>query len=291
MREMTLEQTYREGRRRLEQAGIDSPAFDAVCLFEQCFGLDRQGLILHGNEPAGEEPARRFFASVDERAKGRPLQYLLGVWPFLDMELAVGEGVLAPREETELLVREGAARLRREHPQTGTGEGLRIADLCSGSGAVALGLAGEFPAAFVRAVECFPAAFRYLTENICRTGRKVEPVRLDVLRPESAAGFAGLHLLAANPPYVSCGEIPSLQREIHFEPRAALDGGGDGLVFYRAIAAHWIPCLTAGGVCAVEIGENQAEAVAELFQRAGLSRVEVTKDFNDYDRVVTAVKS
>lgn len=288
---MTLEQTYREGRRRLEKAGIDSPAFDAVCLFERHFGMDRQGLILHGNEPAEEEPSRRFFADIDERAQGRPLQYLLGVWPFLDMELAVGEGVLAPREETELLVREGAARLRREQPQARDGAGLCVADLCSGSGAVALGLAGEFPAAFVRAVEWFPAAFGFLTENIRRTGRAVEPVRLDVLRPESAQGFEGLHLLAANPPYVACGDLPSLQREIQYEPRAALDGGGDGLVFYRAIAAHWVPCLALGGVCAVEIGEDQAQAVSELFRQAGLSRVEVTKDFNGFDRVVTAVKS
>ena len=85
--------------------------------------------------------------------------------------------------------------------------------------------------------------------------------------------------------------MPSLQKEIQYEPRAALDGGGDGLVFYRAIAAHWVPCLARGGVCAVEIGEDQAQAVSELFRQAGLSQVEVTKDFNGFDRVVTAVKS
>ena len=203
------------------------------------------------------------------------------------MELAVGEGVLAPREETELLVREGAARLRRELPEAGDGEGLLIADLCSGSGAVALGLAGEFPAASVRAVERFPAAYSYLTENIRRTGRRVTPLSLDVLRPESADAFSGLSLLAANPPYVTYEEIDGLQRELHHEPRSALDGGGDGLVFYRAIAAHWIPCLAPGGVCAVEIGENQAAAVSGLFAQAGLTRIEVTKDFNGFDRVVT----
>ena len=106
---MTLEETYRAGRRELMEAGIESPAFDAVCIFEKYFGLDRQGLILRGREEAGEEASRAFFGSIRERAAGRPLQYILGVWPFLDMELAVGEGVLAPREETELLVREGAA--------------------------------------------------------------------------------------------------------------------------------------------------------------------------------------
>lgn len=285
---MTLEETYREGRRRLAAAGVDSPAFDAISLFQKYFGLDRQGMILRGAEPAGEEPSRAFLAAVDERASGRPLQYLLGVWPFLDMELAVGEGVLVPREETELLVREGAARLRREVPDA---PGLTIADLCSGSGAVALGLAGEFPAARVFAVERFPAAFSYLEENIRRTERPVTPLRLDVLRPESAGELPALHLLAANPPYVACGEIDGLQRELHHEPRSALDGGGDGLVFYRAIASYWSPRLVPGGVCAVEIGEDQARPVAALFEAAGLSRVEIARDFNGFDRVVTAVKS
>ena len=184
---MTLEETYRAGRRELMEAGIESPAFDAVCIFEKYFGLDRQGLILRGREEAGEEASHAFFGSIRERAAGRPLQYILGVWPFLDMELAVGEGVLAPREETELLVREGAARLRRELPGAGDGEGLLIADLCSGSGAVALGLAGEFPAASVRAVERFPAAYSYLTENIRRTGK-----RRRFFRPFAAGGESSL---------------------------------------------------------------------------------------------------
>ena len=189
---MTLEETYRAGRRELMEAGIESPAFDAVCIFEKYFGLDRQGLILRGREEAGEEASRAFFGSIRERAAGRPLQYILGVWPFLDMELAVGEGVLAPREETELLVREGAARLRRELPGAGDGEGLLIADLCSGSGAVALGLAGEFPAASVRAVERFPAAYSYLTENIRRTGRAAPGKRRRFFRPFAAGGESSL---------------------------------------------------------------------------------------------------
>ena len=282
---MTLEALYRCGRRELAEAGVDSPAFDAMALFTRRFGLDRQALLLHGEQEAEKEKAEVYLADVRERAAGRPLQYILGEWPFLDMTLAVGEGVLAPREETELLVREGAARWRREH---GDHAPARAADLCSGSGAVALGLAGAFPAAEVYAVENFPAAFRYLETNIARTGRHVTPLRLDVLRPESAAQLAPVELLAANPPYVRCGEIPGLQRELQREPRAALDGGGDGLVFYRAIASLWVPRLVPGGVCAVEIGEDQAAPVRALFEAAGLEAVETTKDFNGFDRVVTA---
>ena len=110
---MTLEALYRCGRRELAEAGVDSPAFDARALFTRRFGLDRQALLLHGEQEAEKEKTEAYLADVRERAAVRPLQYILGEWPFLDMTLAVGEGVLAPREETELLVREGAARWRR----------------------------------------------------------------------------------------------------------------------------------------------------------------------------------
>ena len=131
---MTLEETYRAGRRELMEAGIESPAFDAVCIFEKYFGLDRQGLILRGREEAGEEASRAFFGSIRERAAGRPLQYILGVRIFCKGGNWVPTDSLylrTPKESYETLVREGAARLRRELPEAGDGEGLLIADLCS----------------------------------------------------------------------------------------------------------------------------------------------------------------
>ena len=158
---MTLEALYRCGRRELAEAGVDSPAFDAMTLFTRRFGLDRQALLLHGEQEAEREKTEAYLADVRERAAGRPLQYILGEWPFLDMTLAVGEGVLAPREETELLVREGAARWQREH---GDHAPARAADLCSGSGAVALGLAGAFPAAEV---------FTWLLGTVCMRKKPV----------------------------------------------------------------------------------------------------------------------
>lgn len=287
---MTLEQVYRAGKKELEKAGLDSPAFDAMCLFRQAFGMDRQALIMEGAAPAEEAKAAAFEEAVRQRAEGRPLQYILGRWPFLDMELRVGEGVLTPREETELLVRTAAGLLRRQQPACGRGEGLSLLDLCAGTGAVALGLAGEFPAARVQAAEWYPQACEYLQENIRLTGRAVESLRLDVLDPASPEAFSGLALLTANPPYVASGEIPSLQREVQREPRTALDGGGDGLLFYRAIAARWLACLAPGGVCAVEIGEGQGEAVTALFRSAGLEQTEIFQDFNRLDRVVAGIK-
>ncbi|MDC0700802.1 peptide chain release factor N(5)-glutamine methyltransferase, partial [Blautia wexlerae] len=114
----------------------------------------------------------------------------------------------------------------------------------------------------------------------------VTPLQLDVLEPFSAAGLGALDAVVSNPPYVRAEEIPQLQAEVRREPRTALDGGADGLLFYRAIVDLWLPKLKPGGVAAVEIGEEQGGPVQELFERAGLEYVKVVKDFNGLDRVV-----
>lgn len=276
---MTLEEAYRAGRRLLEEAGNESPAFDASALFEKAFGLSRQQRILHSPEPADDETLREYLSLAGERAAGRPLQYILGTWPFLGLELEVGEGVLVPREETELLVRT-AARMLAGTPEP------RILDLCSGSGAVALGAAFLLPGARVAAAEKFEAAFSYLEKNVKRTGLAVEPLRLDVLDPASAGRFRGLDCIVSNPPYVESGELPRLQAEVRREPSEALDGGADGLRFYRAIARNWVPALRPGGILAAEVGEGQSHAVAALFAAAGIGNLETQEDFNGIPRIV-----
>lgn len=214
-----------------------------------------------------------------ERAAGRPLQYILGEWPFLGLTLAVGEGVLIPREETELLVRTAAEMLlETEAPFT--------VDLCSGSGAVALGLASLLPGVRADAVEKYPEAFGYLKLNIEKTGlRQVSAVTGDIFDPAAAARYSNLDAVLCNPPYVRTGEIPGLQREVRYEPRQALDGGADGLAFYRALAELWLPRLKPGGAAVVEIGEEGGPAVGELFGPL-LEDLRVLRDFSGFDRVV-----
>ena len=287
---MTLGQTYRAGRRILEEAGNETSAFDeafafdASALFFKAFGLDRQQRILRSAEPAEKDKAETYLSFVRERAEGRPLQYILGKWPFLGLELEVGEGVLIPREETELLVKT-AARLLRDIPEP------RVADLCSGSGAAALGIVSLLPGARVTAAEKEEAAFRYLVKNIQKTGLCAKPVLLDVLNPEAAEGFSGIDCVVSNPPYVKSGDLPLLQREVRREPAEALDGGEDGLLFYRAIARNWVPALRPGGVLAVEVGDGQAESVASLFTEAGIESINSEKDFSGIPRVVSGRKA
>ena len=223
---MTCRQLYLEARRRLSQAGIDSPGVDAALLSQRFLGLDRPGLALHGEEEPAPEQAAAFLQAVEERAARRPLQYILGEWEFLGLPLAVGEGVLCPREDTAVLVESLAQGLQGRPAPRGL-------DLCAGTGAVALGLLTFLPGAVVQCVELSDKAFPYLEENLRRHGRgQVTARKGDVLSPALAGEFApgSLDFVASNPPYIETGELATLQPEVRREPALALDGGGDGLV-------------------------------------------------------------
>lgn len=280
---MTFQQAYQQGRNLLQRAGVESPAYDTICLFRRAFGMDRQGLLLRGEEEAPPMQAKEFFRTIEERRSRRPLQYILGEWEFFGMRLAVGEGVLIPREETELLVYM-AAELLGGHPAP------LVADLCAGTGAVGLGLSRLRGDARVACLEWYEQAFSYLQKNLGRYGDgRVSAVQADITQADAAPELRNLNAVISNPPYIEASELPLLQKEVQAEPATALDGGSDGLDFYRAIAQVWLPRLKPGGIAAVEIGETQAEQVSALFRGVGLARIQVHQDFNGFDRVVSGV--
>lgn len=281
---MTCRELYLQARRALSEAGVDSPSFDAAALAEAFLGLDRPALAVRGGESPDGERTRAFLEAVAQRAARRPLQYILGEWPFMSLTLRVGEGVLAPREDTAVLV-EALARQLADVPAP---KGL---DLCAGSGAVGLGLCSLLPGARVACVELDGAALGYLGENIARYPQyRVTLAQANVLEPPQ--GFeGGLDFIASNPPYVPSPEVPGLQPEVLNEPRLAVDGGQDGLVFYRAIVDHWLNLVKPGGLLAVETGESQGQEVSVLFAAAGLTGVQVVKDLAGLDRVVLGRKA
>lgn len=283
---MTLIEVYQNGKMTLNKAGIESPTFDAMCLFEKVFGFDRQALIVHGGEPASQEKASEFSEKIVQRAQKRPLQYILGEWEFMSLQLEMGEGVLIAREDTEVLVKMAAEMLNRQHHSENP---LQILDLCCGTGAVALGLASLVPSAEVTGVELYDDALRYLNTNIKKYPQySVTAVQIDVLNPKSVNIFGDkkFDAIVSNPPYIRSEDLPTLQSEVQKEPQTALDGGGDGLLFYRAIADYWLPLLKEGGIAAVEVGEDEAQEVVSLFTAGGLKQITVHKDFNEIDRVV-----
>lgn len=278
---MTVTELFDCVKKRLEAGGCDSPAFDACCLLEDIGGIGRGAVSLRGGTVLPESIVKRVLAAADRRGAGEPLQYLLGTWDFLSLTLEVGDGVLIPRPETELLCEITAARLK------GTAQ-PRVLDLCAGSGCVGLGIASLCPSASVTAVEKSPEALGYLKRNLSRYPQwRVTPLCADILTEEIAVSEP-FDAIVSNPPYIPTAELPALQREVQHEPAMALDGGEDGLRFYRVIAERWIGHLRPGGFVAVEVGIGQAEAVARLFSQTGLTAVSCNEDFAGIPRVVCA---
>lgn len=261
----------------LTKAGVEDAAFDVQCLLEDFVCLP------HGTKPDDilltAEQYARLQDAVTARANGRPLQYILGNWDFLTLTLAVGDGVLIPRADTEILCTTAAEHLQQK-------DAPRILDLCAGSGCVGLGIASLCPAVTVTAVEKSAAAFAFLQQNCAAYPQyAVTPVQADIL--QDAAAFDGAYdAIVSNPPYIQSDVIATLQREVGHEPRMALDGGADGLCFYRVLADTWAKKLANGGFLAVEIGYDQGAAVKHLFEQHGLKKVQIIRDFADNDRVI-----
>lgn len=212
---------------------------------------------------------------AERRIAGEPLQYLLGSWEFYGLPFAVGPGVLIPRADTECLV-DAALQFLKGRPKA------RVADLCAGSGCVGAAIQKNAPHCRVTAVEYSSAAFAYLQKNLADLAVQVQAVQADITQ----GGFGSYDLIVSNPPYICTNVLPTLQPEVQQEPAVALDGGADGLRFYRAILQHWLPCLCSGGALMVEIGYDQAAAVTDLFKAAGLAQVHTLQDYGKNDRVI-----
>ena len=167
-----------------------------------------------------------------------------------------------------------------------------ILDLCAGTGAVGLGVARELPDAKVICVELSPLALPYLERNLSRYGEgRVRAIKGDVLNGPDGLSLPPVDAVVSNPPYICTGELPGLQKEVRQEPRLALDGGPDGLSFYRAITNNWLGLLKPGGVAAVEIGNGQENAVADLLKTAGVSQITFSQDITGVIRVVAGNKN
>lgn len=269
---MKLNELLLKGEELLLNAEIENYRNEARWLLEDAFNLKSGQLFLKVNEEADKSLTEFYIERINERASSRPIQYIIGSWDFYGREFSVGEGVLIPRPETELLVDYALDYLKdRENPV--------VIDLCAGSGCIGLTVAAERPDAKVILVEKFPEAFSYLSKNREAVAPdNTELVKGDVLIPDEL-NLPEADLILSNPPYIPADEIESLQREVHFEPVTALDGGNDGLDFYREIFKLYK--RIGKGPVAFECGEGQADDIIKIF---GNGRK--IKDFNSIDRAV-----
>ena len=276
------------GVERLSAGGIDSPRLDAEVLLARCLNMSREQLVVAADLPIAPVVALRFEAVLQRRLRWEPVAYITGKQEFWSLDFAVTTDVLIPRPDTERLV-EVALLCVAQFPAF---KPLRIADIGTGSGAVAVCLASELPSAQIYTTDISSNALQIARRN-AETHHVAERMQffagdlLDALVPRPETRF---NLIASNPPYVRRGEIVALAPEVsRWEPRVALDGGTDGLEFYRRIAAVAPDYLAERGALALEIGADMARAVVAICTATGRYReIEVHQDYAGKDRVVSA---
>jgi release factor glutamine methyltransferase len=279
----TLVSAWTGARRRLESAGVESPAIDARLLVEAAAGATRADIISDPHRRLSDEQSAELERLLDRRARREPVSQILGVKGFWKIMLRVTPEVLTPRPETETILDVVLA----EFP---LGQRIRVLDLGVGSGAIVLAILAERPAALGLGVDVSEEALAVARENAANLGLEG---RVALLRGDWTSGLAesSFDLVVANPPYIRSGDIAALAPEVRdHEPRLALDGGRDGLDAYRRLAEEIPRVLVPGGRFAVEIGSGQGAEVAALFVAAGAQGVRVVRDLGNRDRVVTGVK-
>ncbi len=278
----TLYAVYREAIKAFNEVGIETPEFDAQQLVQYCFGYNKTGLLMNSGVQIDDVRQLHFNDCVKRRCQKEPLQYIIGMWDFYKYSFKVGEGVLIPRPETELLVDFAVDKINKEGFKT-------VFDLCCGSGCIGLSVAKMCPQVMVYCLDISDIALEYTRKNKELLDiDNVKVVKCDICDSMSFTGLPRPDIILSNPPYIPSCEISALQAEVQFEPRLALDGGEDGLVFYRSLSEMWYPLINRGGYIAMECGEDQAGDILSLF----LSKAEkgkLIKDAQGISRVV-AVK-
>lgn len=256
--------------------GAEQGCCASDCLWLLCFvtGCSKTELLLR-KEALSQQENALYQALVKRRRDGEPLQYLLGEWEFCSLPFLVSPAVLIPRPETELL-----AELAIQNAASS----VKAIDLCTGSGALAVTLSHRTGLA-VTAVDISEDALSVARENAERNSAKVTFLQMDLLKEYPKEQY---DLVISNPPYIRTEEIDRLMPEVQHEPRIALDGGKDGLIFYRRIAS--LPIYTPDALLLLEIGWDQGEDVSALLKENGFCEIKVIKDLAGQDRIVTGRK-
>lgn len=279
----TYRELYEEGRRILEQAGLPDAALDARFLLEEVCGTNLQTLLVFPEKKVTEEEVNQYRAFVQRRKDREPTAMILGEWDFMGLTFRLNKSTLIPEQDTEVLVEIALEELKRR----GLGEApLRILDLCTGSGCILLSLLHELRNAGGLGTDLSEEALEAARENAVRLGLQERAAfrQGDLWEP---VGDERFDLIVSNPPYVPTEVIPTLEPEVRCgEPYAALDGGEDGLVFYRRIMREAAGHLKSSGIIIVESGFDEAPQIAALMQDQKLRGIRTVKDYGGLDRMV-----
>lgn len=272
---MNYTEAFLMGMQKLKEAEIGEAQLHARLLLEEVCGTDHNTLLCHGDREVSEAEEEQYRKALEQRAVHVPLQHLLGYQDFMGLRFQVNEHVLIPRQDTEILVEEAMRYLH---------DGMRILDLCTGSGCILLSLLHYSNDCEGTGVDISKEALQVAALNAELLGIKADFLKSDLY--EKVTGK--FDLLVSNPPYIERKVIPTLMEEVReYDPYIALDGGEDGLDFYRRIIGGAQDYLKRGGQILMEIGSGQAQAVSELLREAGFKEIDVCRDFAGLDRVVS----
>lgn len=255
---LTFRELHNYGKDKLLINATEDAEFEALQLLIGAADFKQVDFFLNASDTASQDICGRYEEMLSQRISGRPLQYILGEWDFYKSTFSVGEGVLIPRPETEQLVEICIKEIKKNSYKT-------VYDLCAGSGCIGISIAKECPDVQVVMFELFDNALQYTRKNLENHKlRNARVVKFDVLN-DDISSLENVDLLVSNPPYIPFEEIKSLQSEVLREPHTALDGGEDGLVFYRAFEKNWLNKVNRNGFVAMECGEEQSDIIARLF--------------------------
>lgn len=278
----TYNDHYQELRKALRQAGVEEAGLEARLLLAAAADKSPAEFLRDLRLYPGEAFAARAEDALRRRLAGEPAAYIAGSWEFHGLELEVNPNVLIPRSDTEV-VTDAAIDFLRTVPKA------KVIDLCTGTGCIGLALAAAVPDCRVVLADCDRRALMVAKRNAvrCALSQRAVCIEVDALSAPPKALGSGYDLLISNPPYIPTAEIETLDVSVReYEPRLALDGGADGLEFYRAIFAHWVSILRPGGCLALECGEEQAGSLLRLGTDMGLVRPQVFRDTGGTERAV-----
>ena len=272
---MTYRELFEYGKKQLEDAGIEEAVLDARLLLEYICHTDRNALLVHGDSVRSNLEEQFYRMVIEKRAQRIPLQHITGQQEFMGLTFKVNEHVLIPRQDTEILVEEAMRYLS---------DGMRILDICTGSGCILLSLLKYSNECEGLGVDISDDALAVARENAQNLGLETEFRHSDLL--EKVEGK--FDMIVSNPPYIETAVIDTLMPEVReHEPMLALDGREDGLYFYRRIVEQCTSYMTRGARLFFEIGYDQGEAVKNMMIHKGFCEVEIIKDYAGLDRVVT----
>lgn len=269
----------------LSKKGIDSPRINAELLLADIIKCKRLDLYLAFDRPLAEEELSKYRESIKRRASFEPLQYITGTVEFYGIELKVNPSVLIPRQETELLVENILKNFSKE-------ANLLILDIGTGSGNIPIALAYYLPNAQITSTDISTEALTLAQENASNhnLSSRIRFMQQDILK-EDIDKFPLFDIMVSNPPYVSLESFSSLQREIKdYEPKVAVTDGSDGLSFYRVIIQKASPKIKRGGKLFFEIAQGQHDDVKDLMIKNNFSNIEVVKDYQNIERIISGEK-